>query len=183
MSSDIESGLSPDEIFEILSSRRRRMVLYLLRQRAATLTVNELAEEIAAIENEVAVEELTSQQRKRVYVSLYQTHLPKLEETSLVDYDADSGEVTLTSRASQIDSYLSPRDASTYPWQIHYAGLVVASALVVGIWLLGVPGLAWVPFPWLAAAIVAAFAVSGAIHYWQSRGAEGEFVAGLDRPD
>lgn len=183
MSSDIETGLSPDEIFEILSSRRRRMVLYLLRQRAATLTVNELAEEIAAIENEVAVDELTSQQRKRVYVSLYQTHLPKLEETTLIDYDADAGEVSLTSRAGQIDSYLAPRDASTYPWQIHYAGLVLASALVVGSWVLGIPGLAWIPFPWLAAAIVTAFAVSGGIHYWQSRQQESEFLAGLDRRD
>ena len=53
MSTKSSQKLSPDVVFEILSSRRRRMVLYLLRQRGDTATVNELAEEIASLENDV----------------------------------------------------------------------------------------------------------------------------------
>lgn len=169
MSSESSGELSPDVVFEILSSRRRRMVLYILRQEGDTATVNELAERIASLENDIPVKQLTSQQQKRVYVSLYQTHLPKLDATGIIDYDADEGEVALTSRANEMNAYLTQTSTSTYPWKLHYAGLVVLSAVVLGLWLLGLPGLTAVPLVWLAMASAVAFAISGGIHYWQYR--------------
>lgn len=183
MSSDFSSELSPDVIFEILSSRRRRMVLYLLRQRGGTATVNELAEEIAALENDVSVEELTSQQQKRVYVSLYQTHLPKLDQTEIIDYDVDAGEVELTSRVREVDSYLTRTSELTYPWKTHYGGLVGISGLLIVLWGLGVPGIAAIPFVWLAVGIAVAFGVSGVVHYWQYQQREEEIPVELRRDE
>ena len=103
MSREAPSGASPDTVFEILSNRRRRLVLYYLREHGGMATMNELSENIAALENDVPVADLTSQQRKRVYVSLYQTHLTKLEETGMIEYDRDEGEVRLTDRADEVD--------------------------------------------------------------------------------
>ena len=42
-----------------------------------------------------------------MYVSLYQTHIPKLDSVGLVEYDQENGDVALTDRAHQIDAYLS----------------------------------------------------------------------------
>jgi hypothetical protein len=169
MSSESSQELSPDVVFEVLSSRRRRMVLYLLRQDGDTATVNELAEQIASLENDVPVDELTSQQQKRVYVSLYQTHLPKLDQTGIIDYEVDEGVVSHTGKANEVDSYLTQSSASTYPWKLHYSVLAVLSVIISVLWLLSVPGLAFVPILLLATTTVVAFTISGAIQYWQQR--------------
>lgn len=157
---DRESGLSSDSVFELLSSKRRRMVLFYLRQQEGPSTVNELAQQIAAMENDVEVDELTSQQQKRVYVSLYQTHLPKLESMGIIDYDQDEGRVELTNRATEIDTYLSPPPESTYPWQLHYLVLAGASVGLLALTVLGAPGFAEISPVWIGLAITVAFAVS-----------------------
>lgn len=122
-----DPDLSPDLIFDLLSSPRRRMVLYYLREHGGSSTVTELAEEIASLEYDVPADELSRQQRKRVYVSLYQTHVPKLAEAGVIDYDEESSEVRLTDRARRMDTYLTTDDSDGYPWHYHYLGLALAS--------------------------------------------------------
>ena len=168
MGSSAESEVSPDLVFELLSNQRRRMVLYYLRRAEGTMSVKELAREIAARENDVPVEELTSQQRKRVYVSLYQTHLPKLESTGMIDYD-DEGNVRLTDRATEMDSYLTPPVESTYPWQYHYLVLALVGAALVLLSLFEAPVVSAIPVEWLAVGLTAAFVISTGVHYWQYR--------------
>jgi DNA-binding transcriptional ArsR family regulator len=125
--SGADQELSRDLIFDLLSSPRRRMALYYLRERGGSSTVTELAEDIASLEYEVPVEELSRQQRKRVYVSLYQTHIPKLDDAGIVHYD-DTSEVVLTDKARHIDTYLSADKEGGYPWHYHYLALAVLSA-------------------------------------------------------
>lgn len=118
--------ISQDEVFDLLSSPRRRYVLYHLRDTGEELDLTTLAEEVAAWENETAVEDLTRQERKRVYVSLYQTHIPRLVDAGLVDHDTDSGTVSLGDSAGEVDQYLQG-DTSSHVWQWAYLGLAVAS--------------------------------------------------------
>jgi len=68
-----ESALSQDVVFDILSSSRRRYVLYRLREAEGPVELTELAEQVAAWENDTETDQITEQERKRVYVSLYQT--------------------------------------------------------------------------------------------------------------
>src|SRR6056297_1412574 len=103
MSESDQELSSLDTIFDLLSNPRRRFVLHYLKRVEEPVQLTELAAQIAAKENDVPVDELTSQQRKRAYVSLYQTHVPKLEEVGVVTYDADTGNVALTERADEID--------------------------------------------------------------------------------
>jgi hypothetical protein len=177
------SGVSPDVVFEILSNRRRRMVLYYLRQHDGTATVNELAKEIAAMENDVDIEDLTSQQQKRVYVSLYQTHLPKLESTGMIDYDTDAGRVGLTDRATEMDSYLTSTPQSTYPWEYHYAVVAVVGAATLVLALLGAPLIGAVPVYWIAISVTALFVVSAVVHYWTARRTGGQVPQEFVRRD
>lgn len=83
--------LTQHEIHDLLSSDRRRLLLSILvDDRDGVARMSELSNDIARIENGVSQnEEITERQRKRVYVSLYQTHLPKLEMHGVVEWDQD----------------------------------------------------------------------------------------------
>jgi hypothetical protein len=98
-----------DTVFGILQNERRRRVLRYVQANEQT-TQGELAEHIAAIENDVSRQSLTSTQRKRVYVSLYQSHLPKLDDAGAVAYDADRGTVERTPGTDEFLRYLDNVD-------------------------------------------------------------------------
>jgi len=125
MSDSEYHSLSQDMVFDLLSNSRRRFVLHYLERADGPVRLSELAAEIAAIENEVSTEELTSQQRKRTYVSLYQTHIPKLQDAGAVSYDAETGMVELASGAGEIGEYFQ-KQGTDRPWQYYY--LVLAGS-------------------------------------------------------
>lgn len=137
MSQTNSTTLSQDEIFDLLSSPRRRYVIYHLQQHGEPIELGRLADEVAAWENETSVEELTSQERKRVYVSLYQTHIPKLEEIGIVDYDADEGTVAVGDRLTEVGRHLTTEEDETR-WDVYYLIIAIASVLVYAILSLNV---------------------------------------------
>lgn len=94
-------GLPQDVVFGLLSAERRRRLLVFLDEIDGETTLNEAAEVIAAEENDVAVSELTSDQRKRVYVGLYQSHLPKLADAAVIEYDRDRGTIALNEAVAE----------------------------------------------------------------------------------
>ncbi len=106
-SDEAPSTLSKDEMFELLKNQRRRDALRYLREDGES-TLSDLAERIAAKENDIEVVELSSAQRKRVYIGLYQCHLPKLDDAGVVDFEKHRGDVERLDAAAQLDSYLDP---------------------------------------------------------------------------
>lgn len=130
-----QETFTQDEIFDILSNGRRRYVLSLLKQADGPVHINELAEKVAAWENDLEVDELTDQQSKRVYVSLYQSHIPKLESLGIVEYTEDDNLVALTDAADSIDRFLED-SSDDIRWQRIYLGLALASvALSLLVWI------------------------------------------------
>ncbi|MCW8171867.1 hypothetical protein D8S78_00240 [Natrialba swarupiae] len=108
--------LSRDTVFQTLSNRRRRLVLtYLGRHRERTVRLRDLSEWIAAEENGVPIAEVSYKQRKRVYTSLYQSHLPTLHRDGIVEYNQARGTITLTPTASALDVYLDPPSKKALP--------------------------------------------------------------------
>jgi hypothetical protein len=98
--------LSKSEVFELLSADRRQAVLLYLNGTDGTADLGELSEHIASQECGCRRAELSSQQRKRVYVGLYQCHLPKMADAGVIDYDSDRGTVALNDRAERLLDYL-----------------------------------------------------------------------------
>jgi hypothetical protein len=133
-----EPELSRDQMFDILSSSRRRYTLYYLRQQREPVQLTDLAEELAAWENDTTVEELSSQARKRVYVSLYQTHAPKLQEAGLITYDADTGEIALREDAPEVEPFISNSDDES-KWYQYYGAVALLNALLLLGAVVGVP--------------------------------------------
>lgn len=131
-----------DRAFETLSNPRRRQVLrYLRTQRGESpILLRALAEQIAAWENDIPIESVTYKQRKRVYTSLYQSHLPRLHKYGFIEYDANRGTIELTPEAEQLDIYLEIVPKGNITWSEIYLGLSgVAIAAVVALWFGAIP--------------------------------------------
>lgn len=128
MSTTEPGPLSQDEVYDLLSNPRRRFIISYLREHDQT-RLQDLASTLAAWENETSVDQLTNQQRKRVYVSLYQTHIPKLEDAGVITYDQDSGRVAIRDRIDQLDRYIPHRDRTTIDWRRVYLAVAVVGGI------------------------------------------------------
>jgi DNA-binding transcriptional ArsR family regulator len=156
------TDLSKDELFRILSSSRRRYIIYFLHEEGEPVSLNDLATRIAAEENDRPVEEVTDSERQRVYISLYQTHLPKLEEADIISYDEDERMVSLSPETIQ-NGFFWMVPTETRPWHQYYAGLALLGWLgIVAVWL-GLPMLSWTLVALLIAVSLLALA---AAHYF-----------------
>lgn len=109
-----DATLPKDLIFELLKSSRRRELLEFLDRNDGRTTLSDAAEHIAAEENGIDVPQLSSQERKRVYIALYQIHLPKLDDAGVVDYEKGRGGIELRDAADDLFPYLylDPADAT-----------------------------------------------------------------------
>ena len=153
--SESPTPLALDDVFHVLQNERRRQVLYHLREADGTVEMREVAEHIAAWENDTTVEELYSDQRQRVYIALYQSHLPKLDELGIVEYDQARGTVEPTDRLDSVIDHLEAHtpgsDASVnadpfrrWTRPVLYAGAVaalIAMATTLGVFLLTPTGI------------------------------------------
>ncbi len=158
--SSISTALSTDDVYDILSNRRRRYAIHYLKQTGEPVDVSTLAEQVAAWENGKTPEELGSQERKRVYISLYQSHLPTLEKRGLINYDSDRGVVELTDPLANADIYLEIVAGQNVPWSYFYLGLSLVSGLLVLLAYYGVGVLEDVSAAAIGGAITLMFATS-----------------------
>lgn len=99
--------LTHDEIFEILSNTRRRFTINYLQDTNEPVDIRELSAAIAAEENDKSIDALSSQERKRVYVALYQCHLPKMDTMNIVAFDKSRGIIEPEANIQVLTDYLA----------------------------------------------------------------------------
>jgi DNA-binding transcriptional ArsR family regulator len=75
-----------DAIFAVLAHRRRRYVVTLLWECDEAISLPDLADEIAVRENGNPISQISADYVKEVYLSLYHTHIPKLDDADIVEY-------------------------------------------------------------------------------------------------
>jgi hypothetical protein len=100
------STMPVDEALELLRCGRRRRVLEVFKRASEPLSVRDVAELVAAWEHQKRRRDLSSDEYKRVYVALYQTHLEKFEDAEVLVQERD--EWTPTAR---LDALASAKDA------------------------------------------------------------------------
>jgi hypothetical protein len=171
------SPLSKDTIFHLLQVERRRLTLQYLHGRTDAVSLRDLAEQVAAWENEMSVVELSSKERQRAYISLYQTHLPTLDKEGIIEYDQDRGTIKRTPRADQFNPYLFdtvPQDSSesstdsalNHRWGRYYLGGTLFSTSLFGAKLLQLPFVAEWAFRFILPIILVVFSIPAASHYY-----------------
>jgi hypothetical protein len=112
-----DAAIERDDAYHLLSNGRRRAVMRYLLDVEESAELGTLAEHVAAIENDCEPEALSSDDRKRVYISLYQGHMPKLAKHDLVDYDQARGVVSPNSLLDAFVPFLdeAPLSLDTAP--------------------------------------------------------------------
>ena len=167
-SSDID-GPSEDEVFTALSNQRRRNVITYLKRHGDDAKVRDIAEQLAAWENDLDTAEVTYKQRKRVYTALHQSHLPKLAESGFIDYESDRGLVSLTEESKQLEVYLEIVEGNEILWSEYYVGLAVVCGLLAGAAWIGTVPFASVSGYAYAMLFALVFGVSAAVHRTMTR--------------
>ncbi|MWG36684.1 DUF7344 domain-containing protein [Halomarina oriensis] len=82
-----DASISTTEAFDMLRQRRRQHIIRYLTEVEGTATLRDLSEHLATVEG---------CGRKRIYIALYQNHLPKLADVGAVHYQRRSGVITAT---------------------------------------------------------------------------------------
>ena len=157
-------GPSRGEIFTALSNARRRNVITYLEEHGDDARVRDIAEQLAAWENDLEINEVTYKQRKRVYTALHQSHLPKLAESGFIDYEPNRGIVSLTEESRELQVYLEVVPENEILWSEYYMGLAVVCGLLCGAAWIGTVPFAGVSGYAYALLFVVLFGVSGAVH-------------------
>ena len=113
-SASLAIPLDPDSVFDAIGNRRRRRVLLSLSRAPDEVTADELAVEIAAIENAIDPSKVGSDERTSVYIALTQRHLETLDEVGAVDYDDRSKTVSATDATEPLAEYIRRLQTACY---------------------------------------------------------------------
>jgi hypothetical protein len=160
---ETESELSLDVMFEVLKNERRRFVLEHFDEHDGPVALGDLAEHVAAKENDKPRRELSSGERKRVYVGLYQCHLPKMDDADIVDFNRNRGRIELGENANLLNEYLETDDDSGQPWSRYYLGIAATGGLLFSAGQFGLYPFAWMS-SFVVALVIVAFAACALVH-------------------
>lgn len=96
-----------DTVLDVLSDKRRRLVLEYLLRRDDSATVEELIDHVVA-ETRSVDEARSDEFRSRVREKLNHVHLPKMDDAGIVEYDRDRRIVSVTDATRTVQPYLKP---------------------------------------------------------------------------
>lgn len=159
--------LPETDIHDILRNDRRRNVIKCLQDSGREVSLRDIAVRIAEIETGESPP--PSNIRDSVYISLHQTHLPKLDSAGIVDYDSNRKTISLQKPAKQVDLYMEVVTRYGMTWATYYRALGTTSLFVVILSLIGTPLFSGVdPLLW-ASFFLFTIAVSGLYQLWSRR--------------
>lgn len=158
-----------DEQYEVLSNRRRRYTIHALKQQDEVIEVGSLADQVTAWEEEVPIDRISREGRHSVYNSLRQIHLPKLDDTEIVEFDKDRGTIAPTAEIKDLEIYMEFVEGKQLPWHMFQLQVAAVSfLLLVAIWLevwpfVLLPDIAW------TGVIVAMICVVAVVQYYDKK--------------
>jgi hypothetical protein len=162
-----EDALDEADIHDVLRNDRRRLVIEQLRDGDGVESVADLAEYIAGVESGESPPPRNV--RQSVYVSLHQTHLPKLDELGIVSYDDEEKVVTVADRADEVAVYMEVVPKYGISWAEYYLGVGLLGLLSLLGGAVGVPVLATSPPRLVGALFLGVVATSAAYQLLEQR--------------
>ena len=102
----------PDVLFSVLADARRRCTLYCLSSYGSPMSLPDVADEVVCWERNADLSEVPPETVKRVYMSLYHTHVPLLVDAGLVAYDQETDSLALRSGFEYVEPHLQIIDES-----------------------------------------------------------------------
>ncbi len=124
-----DAPIEEDAFYDLLTNARRRACIAWLSRRDGQVTVESLVDHVAAVE---AAGDPDTQLEKSIYVSLRQTHLPRLDEYDVVRFDSDANVVE---PGPALDSFVDGSSVSLprQPWAFIGLGVLALGWLAGGV--------------------------------------------------
>ena len=115
----------------ILGNERRTLLVRYLQSCDGKADLRDIVDFIAKEEGKV-----DRRHRKSVYVSLVQTHIPKMERAGMIRFDHHV--VTLLKIPENVDVYMEVVEKHDISWSAFYAGISVIFG-ITGLWFNNIP--------------------------------------------
>jgi hypothetical protein len=164
---ETNGALEEGDIHDVLRNDRRRLAIKALRDRNGQASVRDLAEEVAA--RETGEDPPPKNKRQSVYVSLHQTHLPKLDDLGILEYDGDSKIVTLADRVEEVEVYMEVVPRYGLSWGEVYFALGLLGLLTTVAAIIGVPGISTLSFGYIILGYFSLQMVASAYHVYSQQ--------------
>jgi len=163
------ADLTAYELFDVLSNRRRWYAVYFFQHYTTAVELGALATQIAAWENDVDRSEVSGTERKRVYTSLQQVHLPKMNDLGVLEFDKRSGQIKAAPFVTDIELDPGSSDERGPSLSRYYVALATAHGALVIMFLAEIWPLASVPMSVEIVAFVLSFALVTTVHLYGAR--------------
>lgn len=99
------STITATEAFDLLSDDRRRSLLELLPDDGSSMALRTAALHLVLEESSEVVPTVGPEAFRRMVTSLHHSHLPRLADLDVVEYDVEAGTVRRGGAAAELDAY------------------------------------------------------------------------------
>ena len=96
-----------DDVFDLLSQKRRRYVLYYLDMQDGPVPIDEVVRQVATWETDLTAITVPEDKYREVLIDLQHTHLPKTDEMQFIEYDREAQMIKLTQSPTTFDTFLT----------------------------------------------------------------------------
>lgn len=96
-----------DATLDLSGAKHRRIVLAVLAEQQQSFTLDDLAKAIVKHNHHTPLKEASGETITQIKTELYHCHIPKLEDTGVVEYDADRHVVEPTAAFERLEPHLS----------------------------------------------------------------------------
>lgn len=102
-------GVDADELYALLSNSRRRAIVRIMLEHER-LDFSELVDKVTEMEYGLPIEQISSDERHTIYVSVAQSHSDRLEQSDIIKRERDTGTVSLGHNADVLARWLPEQD-------------------------------------------------------------------------
>lgn len=103
---DTESPLPLEIVFRALANERRRTILYHLTSCTYPVPFEEVVDKVAVQESKTYVTDIPAKVYEQIALDLHHTHLPKLAQWGIIEYEKDLKLITVAETLRPLDEYL-----------------------------------------------------------------------------
>lgn len=122
-----------DALLKLVHNRRRRLILEYLAAHEEPVAIDELVEYLAERVYDCPDSGPTATQRKRMYVGIYQGHLPKMDDMDVVEFDKDRGHIEFGPYGPGATRFVRRLTGNEPPWAYCYLGLSALAVVLFGL--------------------------------------------------
>lgn len=165
----MDDTIQPEQIFEVLSNERRRLVLRYIRQHSGEqIGFSDLVDQIAAWENDATQGNVNTDKRKCVYTALRQSHLPKLDRFDVIEYDQQRGLIEPKETIENVYRYIDHVPGRNRMWSRGYLFFSVLCGFASFLMWVGIAPLDGISGAIIVAGIAVAFGSLSLAHLYSS---------------